>query len=89
MIVEWRDGRALADKNALAELYQVSARTVRRYCQPVSYHDATGAALYDALHAGDALAHVRPRPKPTTLDTVDGTVYRAGYGGIRSADHQP
>jgi hypothetical protein len=63
MIVEWMCGRPLADKDALAALYEVSPRTVRRYCRPVAYHPTNGAALYDALHAAEALAQIRARPR--------------------------
>lgn len=64
MIIEWVRGRQLADRDAIAALYKVSPRTVRRHCRPVTYHPTNGAALYDALHAAEALAHITARPKP-------------------------
>lgn len=71
-IGRWRGGRFLADRRFLAELLNVSVRTVRRYCQParneldqVVTDFATGAVLYDAVAAQNTLAGVVGRPERT------------------------
>ncbi len=59
----------LADAAAVAQLYKVSVRTVRRHCQPVRRPRPAGRgsvqALYDALKAADDLAAVAARPERT------------------------
>lgn len=65
MITRWRGDRALADKEMIAELYQVSQRTVRRYCQPCDYDPGTRRALYDVLACEQQLAGVTGRPATT------------------------
>lgn len=74
MIVRWEGSRALADRDALAELYGVSPRTIRRHCRPARHEPRTGLprglgglALYDALAAADDLATVVPRPARTAV----------------------
>lgn len=62
MIVRWRGDRALADREGVAALYEVSRRTVRRYCEPIDYDPETGRALYDVLACEELLAGVLPRP---------------------------
>lgn len=68
MLLRWEHGRAVADKEMLAAVYEVSDRTVRRYCTPLR-HEARrgkprggGIALYDVLTAGQHLDGVAPRP---------------------------
>ncbi len=70
MRVFGEDGRPLADREALAALYEVSIRTVRRHCRPVDYvprpghpRGDGGLARYDAYAAADVLAGVAPRPR--------------------------
>lgn len=65
MIVRWRGDRALGDREAVADVYQVSQRTVRRYCQPVDYDRETRRALYDVLACEETLAAVVGRPDTT------------------------
>lgn len=62
MIVRWRGDRALADREGVAVLYEVSERTVRRYCSPIDYDAETRRALYDVLACEQPLAGVLPRP---------------------------
>lgn len=62
VIVRWRGDRALADREGVAALYEVSQRTVRRYCQPIDYDPETRRALYDVLACEELLAGVLPRP---------------------------
>lgn len=69
MLLRWENRRAVADREMLASIYEVSDRTVRRYCTPVR-HEARrgqprgrgGVALYDVLDAGVHLQGVAPRP---------------------------
>jgi hypothetical protein len=67
MHVEWVDGRAYADREALAGIYQVSQRTIRRRCQPVRHlprrgvGPGGGTALYDVVAADVVLADIAPR----------------------------
>ncbi len=65
MIVRWRGDRALGDRAAVAGIFKVSARTVRRYCAPVDYDRETRRALYDVLACEELLADVIPRPEQT------------------------
>ncbi len=77
MYLRWDGTRPLADREMLATLYEVSIRTVRRYCTPVIYEPRRrpagagpppvrpGTALYDALTAAQDLEHVAPRPGRT------------------------
>jgi hypothetical protein len=65
VIVRWRGDRALGDREAVAHVYQVSQRTVRRYCEPCDYDAGTRRALYDVLGCEDALEGVLPRPEST------------------------
>lgn len=72
MLLRWDGDRPLADRQAIASLYEVSERTVRRRCQPVRYEPRVGqargeggVALYDAFAAAQSLADVAPRPART------------------------
>jgi hypothetical protein len=65
MIVRWRGDRALADREGVAAVYEVSERTVRRYCQPCDYDGPSRRALYDVLACEHVLAEVVPRPAST------------------------
>lgn len=72
MITQWMGGQLLADREALAQLFGVSQRTIRRHCQPVDHEPQTGRprtvggrALYNAEAAAVALADVVPRPART------------------------
>jgi len=67
MLLRWETGRAVADREMLAEIYEVSDRTVRRYCTPVRHEVRRrgGIALYDVLDAGVHLQGVAPRPART------------------------
>jgi hypothetical protein len=77
MYLRWDGNRPLADREMLATLYEVSVRTVRRYCTPAAYEPRRrpagagpapvrpGTALYDALAAAQDLEHVAPRPGRT------------------------
>ncbi len=67
MIVRWRGDRALADRECVAALYEVSERSVRRYCEPVDYDGETRRALYDVLACEEPLAVVLPRPQATAI----------------------
>lgn len=69
MITRWVGERFLADRRALAGLYGVSDRTVRRYCRPVEYDTDTDVALYDAFAAEHTLAGVVGRPERTAAAT--------------------
>lgn len=62
MIVRWRGDRALADREGVAALYEVSQRTVRRYCELVDYDPETRRALYDVLACEEPLSAVIGRP---------------------------
>lgn len=42
------DGKRLADREALAQLLDRPASTIRARCKPVAYDIATRRALYDA-----------------------------------------
>jgi hypothetical protein len=63
VIIRWRDGVALGDRNAVADIYRLSERTVRRHCTPVGYDQQTRRALYDVLACEEDLAEVMPRPE--------------------------
>lgn len=65
MIIRWRDGVALGDRSAVAGIYRLSERTVRRYCTPVGQDGRTRRALYDVLACEEVLADVMPRPERT------------------------
>ncbi len=65
MIVRWRGDRALADREGVAAVYEVSQRTVRRYCTPCDYDSASRRALYDVLGCEEKLAAVVGRPETT------------------------
>ncbi len=69
MLLRWENGRAVADREMLAAIYEVSDRTVRRYCAPIRHEvrrgqprGRGGIALYDVLTAGADLQGVAPRP---------------------------
>lgn len=69
MLLRWKGRRALADREMLASIYEVSERTVRRHCAPVEYEPRRGQApgrggiaLYDVVAADGQLADVAPRP---------------------------
>lgn len=67
--VRWRGDVALANAAAVAQMYGVSERTVRRYCPVVEYEEraepGTGQALYDAIAAGEHLDGIAARPDRT------------------------
>lgn len=65
MIVRWRGDRALADREAVAAVYKVSQRSVRRYCLPCDYDPESRRALYDLLGCEEPLAAVIARPATT------------------------
>lgn len=69
MILRWDGDTPLADAAAIAQMYQVSVRTVRRKCTPALRVPPAGPgsvqALYNALTAADDLAGVAPRPERT------------------------
>lgn len=73
MFLRWDGDRPLADRELVAALYEVSTRTVRRHCRPVTHEPRTGRprgtggiALYDAFAVGEHLAAVTCRPARTT-----------------------
>lgn len=86
MIVRWRGDRALADLEGMAAVYQVSARTVRRYCQPCDFDAVSRRALYDVLAAEEALERVIARPDTTVQArarrrrVLDATRFTGGGG---------
>lgn len=73
----------------IAALYEVSIRSVRRYCTPATYQPRTirpgspsppvrgGTALYDALTAAADLDGIAPRP----ARTVTALSYRFNRAG--------
>lgn len=69
MIIRWDADPPQADREALAAIYEVSERTIRRHCRPVGYTPQAGhprgggRALYDAIAAADELEGVAPRPE--------------------------
>lgn len=77
MYLRWDGARPLADREMVAALYEVSQRSVRRYCAPATYQPRTlqpgrlpppvrgGTALYDALTAAADLEGIAPRPART------------------------
>lgn len=65
MIIRWRGDRVLADREGVAAVYEVSERTVRRYCQPADFDPGTRRALYDVLDCEAPLAEVNARPAMT------------------------
>lgn len=69
MILRWEGGTPLGDAEAVAQLYRVSVRTVRRRCTPARRIPPAGPgsvqALYDALRAAEDLAGVASRPERT------------------------
>jgi hypothetical protein len=87
VILIWEAGRPLADGPMLAELYEVSPRTVRRHCTPVAHTTKKGGgrgggvALYDAFAAGDQLAGVAPRPERTLAALRYRMVHRGTTDG--------
>lgn len=81
MQLRWDGDRPLADRGMLAALYEVSERTIRRHCTPVSYDQRAGVARgeggtawYDAFAAGEQLADVAPRPAQSR--TMTALTYR-------------
>ncbi len=68
-MIVWEGDTPLGDAATIATLYEVSVRTVRRYCTPARRMPPAGPgtvqALYDAVAAADALARVAPRPERT------------------------
>lgn len=67
MNLAWEGGRAVADREMLAALYEVSERSVRRHCVPLEYTARRGVrwggtVRYDVLAAGEQLAEVASRP---------------------------
>lgn len=80
MILRWETvgdvDLIVADKHALAAIYEVGLRTIERHCTPIGYmpkvgvpRGQSGAALYDAIAAAAALDGVAPRARAagTTL----------------------
>lgn len=72
MIIRWFGDTPLADAEALAALYEVSQRSVRRHCTPADRiprkgqrRGLGGKVLYDAYTAADDLQGVAPRPERT------------------------
>lgn len=69
MILRWDGDTPLGDAEAIAQLYKVSVRTVRRKCTPARRIPPAGPgsvqALYDAFTAADELAGVASRPERT------------------------
>lgn len=72
MIIQWVGDIPMADAEAIAALYEVSPRTVRRRCIPTgriprkgSPRGVGGRALYDAYTAAAALEGVAARPDRT------------------------
>lgn len=63
MILRWRGDVPLCDRAGVAVVFNVSERTVRRYCTPVGIDEGTRRALYDVLACEDVLAGVIPRPE--------------------------
>ncbi len=68
-LLVWDGDTPLAPAATIAALYQVSVRTVRRYCTVAQRRPPAGPgsvqALYDALAAADQLAGVAARPERT------------------------
>lgn len=67
MIVRYHRGRALVDREALAQLTGRSVHTIRARCEPVRRHD--GRPLYDmeaavAVLSGVATRSRCPEPHP-------------------------
>ncbi len=69
MLLRWENGRAVADRDMTATIFEVSTRTVRRHCTPLRHERRRGQprghggiALYDVLTAGEHLGNVAPRP---------------------------
>lgn len=65
MILRWRGDQPLADREAVAAVYEVSPRSVRRYCTPCDYDPVSRRALYDLLACEHVLAGVTGRPNTT------------------------
>lgn len=57
--------RVYADRPAVAQLYGVSERSVRRHCPTVAVDAATRTVLVDAVAAAEHLAGVTARPNRT------------------------
>ena len=56
MIVLYQpDGKRLADREALAQLLDRPASTIRARCTPVAYDIATRRALYDADEVAETM----------------------------------
>lgn len=80
MIVRWRGDRVLADREGMALVYEVSQRTVRRYCTPIDYDGETRRALYDVLTWEQALSAVVPRPVAVRARLAGFGLARPGGG---------
>ncbi len=72
MMLRWVADQALADAEMIAALYEVSTRTVRRYCRPEKHQPRTGLppgeggrALYNVVACAAALDGIAPRPERT------------------------
>ncbi len=65
--IEWRGDLALGNVAAIADLYGVSIRTVRRRCPIVEREPrterGTGQVFYDAVAAAEHLKDVAARPE--------------------------
>lgn len=75
MYVDWTRDPPLADGEALAAIYKVSQRTVRRHCPTAGHLPQTGMprgmggrALYDAFAAAEHLQDIAPRPARTLTE---------------------
>lgn len=72
MLLRWIGERPYADREALAALYEVSARTIRRHCHPADRmpraglpRGLSGVVFYDALDAAEQLDGIARRPDRT------------------------
>ncbi len=88
MILRWEGDTPLGDAEAVAKLYRVSVRTVRRRCIPKYRYPPAGPgsvqALYDALKAAEELTGVAPRPERTAAALRARRAAGGGPGGSAS-----
>lgn len=89
MIIRWVGDQPQADAEAVAALYRVSLRTVRRRCAPVDHlpqkgqpRGMCGRALYDAYAAADDLRDVAPRPQRALAQLRQGQPPQQTPGNI-------
>jgi hypothetical protein len=76
MILRWEGETAIADREALANLYHVSTRTVRRYCPPLTIP-------CEQEHPGIDVHH--PDGHPRILGTSGRET--AAYDALAAAQH--